>query len=64
MYLHHALVDTLQLDEDQRRLVPNILDLLVDEVLVPAVPHRVRRRRAQDVLLENLVEFVLKCEMK
>ena len=58
-YLHHALVDALQLDEDQRRVVPHVLDLLVDEVLIPALSHCVGRRRAQDVLLEYLFEFIL-----
>ena len=53
--LRHALVDTLQLDKDQRRLVPNILDLLVDEVPTSACV-----RRPDHVLLENLFEFVLK----
>ena len=60
-YLHHALVDALQLDEDQRRLVPHVLDLLVDKV-----PTRTRVRCSDHVLLENLLEFVLKryLEMK
>ena len=58
-YLHHALVDALQLDEDQRRVVPHVLDLLVDEVLIPTLSHCVGRRRAQDVLLEYLFEFIL-----
>ena len=53
--LRHALVDGLQLDEDQRRLVPHVLDLLVDEV-----PTRTRVRCPHHVLLENLLEFVLK----
>ena len=57
--LRHALVDALQLDEDQRRLVPHVLDLLVDEV-----PTRTRVRCPDHVLLENLLEFVLKRHLK
>ena len=53
--LRHALVDALQLDEDQRRLVPHVFDLLVDEVATRACV-----RCPDHVLLENLLEFVLK----
>ena len=57
--LRHALIYALQLDEDQRRLVPHVLDLLVDKVPTSACV-----RCSDHVLLENLLEFVLKGYLK
>ena len=75
VWLPHADVKVLQLGEHQQARVPNVFDLLVDEVRalacarssIDAVGHRIlgslssatAARRPDDVLFEDLLEFVL-----